>query len=1097
MKSALLKDSMKEIKNTLKRFISILLIVLLGVGFFCGIKATSPDMKKTIDEYFDNQNVMDIQVLSTLGLTESDLKELEKVKGVESIEGAYLQDVIVNLGEEEIVVKLESLPANINMIETIEGRLPENEKECVVEKSFLQGTNHQIGDTIEIKAEKIKDEDGNEKELLKENQVIIVGTVESPLYISRERGSTKLGSGKIRYYMFTPLSNFQADYYTNAYLTAEGAKKQKSYSDEYEDTIDEVKNRIEEIAEERKQARYDEIYHAAEEKIKEGEEKLNSEKQKAEKELNDARKKLEDAKQNIETAKKELASNKNKANAQFQEAEAKLKTAEATLKEKQEQFALAKKEANEKIEEANQNVTNLKNTQEKYQSAKENLATQEKNLQQLQNQLSMLDPIQNQEEIAQIQAQMDSLQIVISSLKKGIQTIETTLQSQGIQTEQLAVTIANIQNEIKNAQAELKKNENLLKTAQKELETQKQTYQTTKKQTNAKLTNAQSQIETAQKEIKSNEKKLEESQKEFDEKIEEAQEEIEKAKLGLAEIKKSEWYILDRNQNVGYVSYMQDTDRIGNIAKVFPLVFFVVAALISLTSMTRMVEEQRVQIGTLKALGYKKMQIASKYILYSALATIIGGTIGMIIGFQILPKVIINMYQMMYSLPEAIIEFNIEYAIIGMSFAILCTVGATIYSCSRALASTPAKLMRPKAPKPGKRVWLEKIPFIWKRLNFTKKVTVRNLFRYKKRFLMTIIGVAGCTALIIAGFALRDSVSGMIPSQYGEIFKYNLQISLKDNLTKKEIKEEYQKIENMECVQDLGLVNMQSIEIEKENNNQSIQLVVPEKAEELSTFIVLQSRTKKQAYTLDNEGIIITEKLAKLLDIQVGDGIVLKNTDNIKVTVKVKQITENYLQHYIYMSPSLYETLYHEEMKPNVILVITDELSEEQENALGKTILENKEVISAVSFTSAATDIFATVMDNMNFVVWILIIAAGLLALVVLYNLSNTNISERIRELATIKVLGFYDKEVYNYVNKETTILTAIGILFGLVGGYFLTAFIIKTCELDMLMFNPKVAPMSYVYGILITTIFAVIVSIGTYFALKKIDMIESLKSVE
>ena len=350
MKSALLKDSMKEIKNTLKRFISILLIVLLGVGFFCGIKATSPDMKKTIDEYFDNQNVMDIQVLSTLGLTESDLKELEKVKGVESIEGAYLQDVIVNLGEEEIVVKLESLPANINMIETIEGRLPENEKECVVEKSFLQGTNHQIGDTIEIKAEKIKDEDGNEKELLKENQVIIVGTVESPLYISRERGSTKLGSGKIRYYMFTPLSNFQADYYTNAYLTAEGAKKQKSYSDEYEDTIDEVKNRIEEIAEERKQARYDEIYNAAEEKIKEGEEKLNSEKQKAEKELNDARKKLEDAKQNIETAKKELASNKSKANAQFQEAEAKLKTAEATLKEKQEQFALAKKEANEKIE---------------------------------------------------------------------------------------------------------------------------------------------------------------------------------------------------------------------------------------------------------------------------------------------------------------------------------------------------------------------------------------------------------------------------------------------------------------------------------------------------------------------------------------------------------------------------------------------------------------------------------------------------------------------------------------------------------------------------------------------------------------------------
>lgn len=1097
MKSALLKDSMKEIKNTFKRFSSILLIVLLGVGFFCGIKATSPDMKKTIDEYFDSKNVMDIQILSTLGLTKNDIEELKKVEGVESVEGTYLQDVIVSIGEEEIVVKLESLPTNINTIEVIEGRLPENEKECVVEKSFLQRTNHKIGDIIEIKAENIKDEDGNEKELLKEKQVVIVGTVESPLYISRERGSTKLGSGKINYYMFTPISNFQVDYYTNAYITVNGAKEQKSYSDEYEDTIDVVKNRIEEIEEERKQARYDEIYNAAEEKIKEGEEKLNSEKPKAEKELNDARKKLEDAKQKLETARKELALNKSKAEVQFQEAEETLKKAEVTLKEKKEQFELAKEEVNKQIEEASIYLTTLQNTQAQYQSAKENLATQEKNLQQLQNQLSILDPIQNQEEIIQIQAQIESLQTVILALKEGILTIENTLQSQGITPSELDITIANMQNEIKNAQAELQKNEASLQTAQKELEAQKQTYQTTKKQTNEKLVNAQIQIETAQKEITSNEEKLEKSQKEFDEKIENAQEELEKAKLDLAEIKKPEWYILDRNQNVGYVSYMQDTDRIGNIAKVFPIVFFVVAALISLTSMTRMVEEQRVQIGTLKALGYKKIQIASKYILYSALATILGGAIGMTIGFNILPKIIINMYEMMYSLPEPVIEFNVEYAIIGMTFAILCTVGATIYSCSRALASTPAKLMRPKAPKPGKRVWLEKIPFIWKRLNFTKKVTVRNLFRYKKRFLMTIIGVAGCTALIIAGFALRDSISGMIPSQYGEIFKYNLQISLKDNLTRKEIQEEYQKIENMENIQNLGLFNMQSIEIENKNNNQNIQLIVPENINELSTFISLQSRTKKQAYTLDDEGVIITEKLAKLLNIKVGEEIVLKNTDNIKVTVKVEQITENYLQHYIYMSPSLYEALYHEEIKPNTMLAVTGYLSEEQENVLGKAILENKEAISAVSFTSAATDIFATVMDNMNFVVWVLIIAAGLLALVVLYNLSNTNISERIRELATIKVLGFYDKEVYNYVNKETTILTAIGILLGLVGGYFLTAFIIKTCELDMLMFNPKVSFISYMYGILITVVFATIVSISTYFALKKIDMIESLKSVE
>ena len=456
------------------------------------------------------------------------------------------------------------------------------------------------------------------------------------------------------------------------------------------------------------------------------------------------------------------------------------------------------------------------------------------------------------------------------------------------------------------------------------------------------------------------------------------------------------------------------------------------------------------------------------------------------------------MYGMMYTIPESILEFNTKYAIIGTGVAMACTIGATIYSCIKELKQTPANLMRPKAPKPGKRVLLEKIPFLWSRLSFTRKVTARNIFRYKKRFLMTIIGIAGCTALILAGFGLKDAVGQMIPSQYGEIFKYDIQISLKDDITTSKIDEEAQTIQNIEQITSILKANIQSVEITNIENTQSIQLIVPENTEQLPNFISLQARkNRKDIYKLGNNGIIITEKLANLLNIKEGDRIKLKNSDDIEVEVVVSNITENYLMHYIYMSPELYKELYGEESKVNTIFANSEELEEAQQNDLGTKILENKDYVSGVTFVSNTENIFSEVMDNMDFVVWVLIIAAGLLAFVVLYNLSNTNISERIRELATIKVLGFYNKEVYDYVSRETVLLTIIGILLGLLGGIFLTMFIVKTCELDMLMFDSRIYWQSYIYAVIITIFFATVVNVATYFALKKIDMIESLKSVE
>ena len=824
MVKALRKDAFKEIINTRKRFLSILLIVLLGVGFFAGIRAVSPDMKKTADMYFDENKMMDIEVISTMGLTDDDVKEIQDLQDVKIVEGTYSKDVLTKVDEEEVVLKIHTLSDNINCVKLQQGEMPKNEEECVVEESFLNSTNKKIGDTIILEAK-----DTLAGPNLKNKEIKIVGSIRSPLYISRERGSTKLASGKINYYIYVPQSEIISQMYTEIYVRVKDADKLDTFSDEYEDKIKKVKSDIENIAKERTESEY------------------------------------------------------------------------------------------------------------------------------------------------------------------------------------------------------------------------------------------------------------------------------EKLKV------KPEWYVLDRNQNTGYASYSQDSERIANIGKVFPFVFFVIAALISLTSMTRMVEEQRVQIGTLKALGYTKGKIALKYILYAVLATLIGGIIGMLLGFRILPEIIYNMYAMMYSMKDVVLEFNTGIAITGLGLALICTVGATIIACYKELNLQPASLMRPKSPKAGKRVLLERISWLWSKLKFTQKVTIRNVFRYKKRVSMTIIGILGCTALMVAGFGLRESVSNMIPSQYGEVFLYDMSITLKNEQTSDEIQKYIDEVCNIKTndknndVTDAMAFNMQAVEILNKETKQDIQLIVPEKTDVLSDYIVLENRVSKEKYSLSDNGVVITEKLAKLLGIKQGEKITIKNSNDKQAEVEVKGITRNYLMHYMYISPEYYESIFGEKVKYNTILLKEQsevKKSEESENKLGKKILENSN-ISKVTFMSQTKSIFDEVMDNMTFVVWILIISAGLLAFVVLYNLANVNISERIRELATIKVLGFYDKEVYDYVGRETTILTIIGILLGLVAGYFLEMFILKTCELDILMFDTRISIWSYVYSASLTILFTLIVSVVTYFALKKIDMIESLKSVE
>lgn len=812
MKNALMKDSLKEIKNTHKRFLSILLMAFLGVGFFAGIQATSPDMINTVDKYYKDQQVYDIQIMSAVGLKDSDIQEVSKINGVEKAIGTYETDGKIEIGEKEIVAKVLCLE-DMNTPKLLEGRLPQSIDECVVEENFLTFNNKKIGDTIELNIAKSKNYNGEEIDYLKQNKLKIVGTVQSPVYISKDRGNSKLGAGKVNYYMYIDKENINAkDIYTNLYVKVKDTDKYTTSKDQYKETVQNVKNEIDQI--------------------------------------------------------------------------------------------------------------------------------------------------------------------------KG------------------------------------------------------------------------------------------------------------------SKIKKPTWYILDRESNSGYVSFIQDSESIENIGKVFPAVFFIVATLISLTSMTRMVEEERTQIGTLKALGYNKIQIASKYIIYASLACIIGGFLGMCIGFVILPTIIWKMYMMMYQMTDVVLEFNWLYGGIGLCLILVCIVGATIYSIQKELQETPATLMRPKAPKMGKRVLLEKIPFIWKRLSFSRKVTVRNIFRYKKRVLMTIIGIMGCTSLILAGFGLKDSISAIMPSQYGRVFNYDMQINLKDGLTDDQIKSYMEKLAKRDDVVKVAETYLTSTTVENGSLDEDAQIIVPKENEGLKDLITIYDKKTKQPINLNNDEICLTDKAAQLLNVSVGDTVKLKDSDGNVVEAKIGNIVENYINHYVYMSKELYQKIYKTDYKTNVILLKDNNLSVEQVENLSKEFMEENEV-SSVSAMSTLTEMINNMLKSLNFVVIVLIVTAGMLAFVVLYNLSNINISERIRELATIKVLGFYDKEVYNYISRETVILTIIGILLGLVGGYFLNYFIITTCEINMLRFVKVIHPISYIYSICITVGFTLIVNVVTYFALKKIDMIESLKSVE
>ena len=1015
MKSALLKDSIKEIKNTYKRFLSILVMAFLGVGFFAGMRAASPDMVDTIDQYYKESQVYDIKILSTLGLTNDDIDALSEIDEIENTVGTYETEGKIEIDNKEIITKIMSVE-KLNKPILLQGNFPKTQNECVVEDSFLTANHKSIGDTIEVEVEKTKNDEGEEVEYLNKNILKIVGTVKSPLYISRDRGTSSLGSGKIDYYIYVHKENIKAnEIYTNIYIKLKNSENYTTSSEKYEEYIAEVKEKIETIKEEREKARHDKLVDIATRKVKEAEEKLNENKQNAQQQIEEAKQEIENGKNKIEKAEVKLNSSKKEADTKFKSAYNQIQMAKESIFQNETQL-------NQKEQEAGQQITELEIKKQELQTQ---FDTIENNLTQLETQYNQIKDNPN---ISEEQKQM--LENKIQMLKQSKQTIKAEI-------EQINNGITTGKQEIENAKTQLQN-------AKNELTKKEKQYEATKTATYSSLENAKIEIEKSKTELEKGEKELEEKQEEFKDKIADAESKLIDSREKIANIENPTWYVLDRYSNTGYNSFIQDTESIENISKVFPIVFFMVALLISLTSMTRMVEEQRTQIGTLKALGYNKLQIASKYVIYAGLACVIGGVLGMSVGFVLLPQIIWTMYQMMYQMTDNIhISFNIIIGGMGLLLICVCIIGATIYAVLKELVQTPSTLMRPKAPKMGKRVLLEKIPFIWKRLSFSQKVTVRNIFRYKKRFLMTIIGILGCTALIVVGFGVRDSIRCIMPNQFEKVFNYDMQIGLKNGLEDEQKQKYIISLQEKTELEKVVETYMTSNIAKNQENEEDVQIIVPKEPKDLDEVINLTDVKTGEKVQLEENAICLTDKVAELLNVKQGDTITLKDSKDKERQVKISNIVENYVYHYVYMSRITYENLYGENYNTNMLFTKNNNLSEEQETNLATEIMNQSEVAS-ISRNSSIMNLLDDTMKSLNYVVIILIVSAGLLAFVVLYNLSNVNISERIRELATIKVLGFYNKEVYSYVTRETVILTAIGIVLGLIGGYFLNYFIIR-----------------------------------------------------
>lgn len=1109
MRSALNKDFIRDILKSKGRFLSIVAIVALGVAFFTGVKSSPIVMKTSSDKYYDKYNLMDIRLISTLGLTDKDVDDIKNIEGVEGVYPTYSLDAISIYNSTEKVLKVHGLDLNklndkknyINQLKLIKGRLPQKSGECVLEIPKIKALNYPIGSEISLSS----GTDDKLSKSLNKSKYKVVGYVETPYYLSQEKGNSSIGGGVIEGAIMIPESDFKMDTYTEMFLTVKSAKELDTYGDEYSNLVKTVTDKIENMKNKLTTRRYNEVVKKAEDKIQKQEDKLSKAKKdfdkgkkeyeenklKSENEIKEAENKILDASEQIEDGKAQLKNEKKRAFEQIEEGKIKLANAETDLKNGQKKYQTALKKFNSNKKTAESEIKKAESDLEELSNQIDDLKNGNKLIEkQLQNE--QLSEVERSELENKLNENLYILSVMQQKYKDGTDKLESSKSELLLGEKKLKETKATLEaseKKIANEKTKLKSSEKLAEEKFKKAE--EELYQ------------RENQIEEAKLELKENKAKLKtelnkakKELQEAEEKIADGEEKIKDAKKQIKKIEKPTLYILDRDSHQSFVEYEGCANSIDALAKIFPVFFFAVAALVCLTTMTRMVDEQRINIGTLKGLGYKTSQISKKYILYALIACLTGSILGLAIGFSVFPTVIFFAYGMMYSIENIVYVFSIPIAIGITSLALIIITLSAYMACRKELKETPAILMRPKAPKSGKRILLERVPFIWNRFSFISKVTVRNIFRYKKRFLMTVLGIAGCTALILTGFGIKDSIEMILTGQYGTLFKYDMSLVIQSDMTDKQIYELRESLSNTAEINKYEFFSYENGDIKVNNTKKEITIVVPENLEKMDKFIHLQDRKTQNPIELNNKGIVLTEKIARDLGVKAGDEIELINSDDKKAKIKVSHITENYISHYAYISPENYIKLFEKDLDFNRVIGILNNPSVKIEDKLSKKLFDI-ETIDGITFNTASKETFHNTIKNLNYVVLIMIISAGALAFVVLYNLTNVNISERIREIATIKVLGFYDKEVSAYIYRENIILTIIGTVVGLGLGTILHKFIMVTVEIQSMMFGRVIDMSSYFIAAVLTIVLSLFVNLAMFYKLRNVKMVESLKSVD
>lgn len=1109
MRSALNKDFIRDILKSKGRFLSIVAIVALGVAFFTGVKSSPIVMKTSSDKYYDKYNLMDIRLISTLGLTDKDVDDIKNIEGVEGVYPTYSIDVISIYNSTEKVLKVHGLDLNklndkknyINQLKLIKGRLPQKSGECVLEIPKIKALNYPIGSEISLSSGK----DDKLSKSLSKSKYKVVGYVETPYYLSQEKGNSSIGGGVIEGAIMIPESDFKMDTYTEMFLTVKSAKELDTYGDEYSNLVKTVTDKIENMKNKLTTRRYNEVVKKAEDKIQKQEDKLSKAKKdfdkgkkeyeenklKSENEIKEAENKILDASEQIEDGKAQLKNEKKRAFEQIEEGKIKLANAETDLKNGQKKYQTALKKFNSNKKTAESEIKKAESDLEELSNQIDDLKNGNKLIEkQLQNE--QLSEVERSELENKLNENLYILSVMQQKYKDGTDKLESSKSELLLGEKKLKETKATLEaseKKIANEKTKLKSSEKLAEEKFKKAE--EELYQ------------RENQIEEAKLELKENKAKLKtelnkakKELQEAEEKIVDGEEKIKDAKKQIKKIEKPTLYILDRDSHQSFVEYEGCANSIDALAKIFPVFFFAVAALVCLTTMTRMVDEQRINIGTLKGLGYKTSQISKKYILYALIACITGSILGLAIGFSVFPTVIFFAYGMMYSIENIVYVFSIPIAIGITSLALIIITLSAYMACRKELKETPAILMRPKAPKSGKRILLERVPFIWNRFSFISKVTVRNIFRYKKRFLMTVLGIAGCTALILTGFGIKDSIEMILTGQYGTLFKYDMSLVIQSDMTDKQIYELRKNLSDIDEINKYEFFSYENGDIKVNNTTKEITIVVPENLKKMDKFIHLQDRKTQNPIELNNKGIVLTEKIARDLGVKAGDEIELINSDDKKAKIKVSHITENYISHYAYISPENYTKLFEKDLDFNRVIGILNNPSVKIEDKLSKKLFDI-ETVDGITFNTASKETFHNTIKNLNYVVLIMIISAGALAFVVLYNLTNVNISERIREIATIKVLGFYDKEVSAYIYRENIILTIIGTVVGLGLGTILHKFIMVTVEIQSMMFGRVIDISSYFIAAVLTIVLSLFVNLAMFYKLRNVKMVESLKSVD